>query len=58
MKNVNLCDTKDCREIFITYFCRRCGEYQDNYCKRCHEQHFSDIRRMKDLSKLKRDFHV
>jgi hypothetical protein len=58
VRNFNLCDTKDCREIFCTYFCKKCGAYQDNYCRKCHELHFSEIQRMKQLSKLKRDFVV
>jgi len=58
MRNINLCDTVGCGEIFRTYYCKRCKEFQDNYCKKCHESYIGEIKRMKQLAKLKRDFHV
>ena len=58
MRNFNLCDTKGCGEIFLTYFCKGCKMFHDNYCPRCHEEHFDEIARMKNLARLKRDFHV
>jgi len=56
--SINLCDTKGCGEIYNTYFCKRCDTYIQDYCKRCHETHFSQIDRMRDLSRLKRGLHV
>ena len=58
MRNFNLCDTKGCGDVFFTYYCKKCGLYQDDYCKRCHEEHFDQVRRMKDLSRLKRGLNV
>jgi hypothetical protein len=51
LSNYQLCE---CGEVFRQYFCKKCDAYQKNKCKDCHEEHFNEIRRMKDLSRLKR----
>jgi len=55
MRSFNLCA---CGEIFRAYFCKKCDTLEYTNCKRCHEEHFSEINRMKELSRLKRDFIV
>lgn len=51
LANFNLCR---CGEIFRTYFCKKCQDFQEYKCKYCHEEHFDQIKRMKNLSRLKR----
>ena len=54
MRSFNLCDNDGCGEVFRTYFCKKCDSFQNNLCKRCHEEYFLEIKRIKQLSRLKR----
>lgn len=54
LANINVCETIGCGEIFRTYFCKKCSQYEKHYCKFCHNEHFNEINRMKNLSRLKR----
>lgn len=55
--NLHFCKN-DCGEVFKTYFCKKCNKFITDYCIDCHEEHYNEIDRMKDMSRLKRDFHV
>lgn len=44
-----------CGEIFKTWYCQKCKRFITNMCKDCHEECISEIKRMSDLAKLKRD---
>jgi len=53
VRSFNLCDN-GCGEVFRTYFCKKCDSFQNKYCPDCHEEYFMEIKRMKELSRLKR----
>lgn len=51
--NLHYC-IEDCGEVFKTWYCERCRAFIKDRCKKCHNNHVQEIKRLSDLARLKR----